>query len=97
MRLDLEAFLHKAKALGYDGVELMGKRPHLSPLDVTPERAVPMGDGSIDYSAFFRGLRDGGYGGRAAYEMCSPLRSGGSIGNLDACAARFVGYVKQLG
>src|SRR5437899_3210864 len=32
-RLTLEAFLEKAKALGYDGVMLMAKRPHLSLLD----------------------------------------------------------------
>src|SRR5207302_6073255 len=32
-RLSLEAFLEKAKALGYDGVMLMAKRPHLSLLD----------------------------------------------------------------
>lgn len=32
-RLPLEAFLERAKALGYDGVMLMAKRPHLSLLD----------------------------------------------------------------
>src|SRR5258708_964929 len=32
-RLDLRAFLHRAQALGYSSVELMGKRPHLSVLD----------------------------------------------------------------
>ena len=32
-RLDLEAFIKKAAALGYSAVELMGKRPHLSVLD----------------------------------------------------------------
>ncbi|HEY3417922.1 MAG TPA: sugar phosphate isomerase/epimerase family protein [Armatimonadota bacterium] len=31
--LDLPAFLRKAADLGYPAVELMGKRPHLSPLD----------------------------------------------------------------
>jgi sugar phosphate isomerase/epimerase len=33
-QLDLLSFLKKAAALGYPSVELMGKRPHLSPLDV---------------------------------------------------------------
>jgi len=32
-RLDLNAFLAKAGALGYPAVELMGKRPHLSVID----------------------------------------------------------------
>src|SRR5437764_44003 len=32
-RLELPAFLERAKWLGFDAVMLMGKRPHLSPLD----------------------------------------------------------------
>jgi sugar phosphate isomerase/epimerase len=32
--LDVEAFLRRAAALGFDGVMLMAKRPHLSPLDL---------------------------------------------------------------
>ena len=31
-------FIERAAGLGYDGVMLAGKRPHLSPLDATPER-----------------------------------------------------------
>lgn len=56
-------------------------------------RAVPFGTGFIDYAAFFQGLRDGGFDGTAVYEMCSPLRGGGSLENLDACAA---GYLKWM-
>jgi sugar phosphate isomerase/epimerase len=37
--LSLEAFLRQAAKMGYAGVELMGKAPHLSPLDWTPARA----------------------------------------------------------
>ena len=59
-------------------------------------RAVPMGDGFIDYVAFFRGLRDGGFDGWIAYEMCSPLRGGGSIENLDRCASRFIDFVSKF-
>jgi len=55
-------------------------------------RAVPMGDGFIDYPAFFRGLREGGFNGWVSYEMCSPLRGGGDERNLDACARRFLDY-----
>ncbi len=56
-------------------------------------RAVPMGEGFIDYRAFFRGLREGGYQGHVAYEMCSPLRGGGGEENLDRCARRFLEYM----
>ena len=38
-RLDLPAFIAHAAELGYSAVMLMGKRPHLSPLDVD-ERAL---------------------------------------------------------
>ena len=37
-RLELEPFVHRAAALGYRAVELMGKRPHLSVLDAGPSR-----------------------------------------------------------
>src|SRR5260370_7093750 len=35
--LPLEEFIGKAAALGYDGVMLMAKRPHLSVLDWSPD------------------------------------------------------------
>jgi sugar phosphate isomerase/epimerase len=53
-------------------------------------RAVPFGQGFIDYKAFFRGLREGGYRGYVAYEMCEVLEGGGSIENLDKTARRFL-------
>jgi len=56
-------------------------------------RAVPFGTGFIDYAAFFSGLREGGFSGIATYEMCSPLRGGGALANLDACAT---GYLKWM-
>ncbi len=37
-RLELKDFIGKANDLGYDAVMIAGKRPHLSPLDSTPER-----------------------------------------------------------
>jgi sugar phosphate isomerase/epimerase len=58
-------------------------------------RAVPFGEGFIDYEAFFRGLRDGGFDGVATYEMCSPLRGGGSLANLDACAGRYLAWMRE--
>jgi sugar phosphate isomerase/epimerase len=63
----------------------------------TPElRAVPMGEGFIAYDAFFSGLRSGGFDGYAVYEMCSPLRGGGSRENLDACAGQFADWVRRF-
>ena len=58
-------------------------------------RAVPFGQGFIDYKAFFRGLTDGGFDGIATYEMCSPLRGGGGMDNLDRCAAQYLRWMKE--
>jgi sugar phosphate isomerase/epimerase len=60
-------------------------------------RAVPFGTGFIDYAAFFRGLRDGGFDGVATFEMCSPVRGGGSLDNLDRCARAYIGWMKEHG
>ena len=54
---------------------------------------MPFGTGFIDYPAFFRGLREGGFDGLAVYEMCSPLRGGGSLENLDACAGKYLEWM----
>jgi sugar phosphate isomerase/epimerase len=66
---------------------------------LTPDevRAVPFGTGFIDYAAFFRGLIEGGYNGPATYEICSPIRGGGSIENLDACARAYLDWLKAAG
>ena len=57
-------------------------------------RAVPFGDGFIDYTGFFAGLREGGFDGVATYEMCSPIRGGGAMENLDKYASRYVEWMK---
>jgi sugar phosphate isomerase/epimerase len=59
-------------------------------------RAVPMGEGFIDYDAFFQGLRDGGFDGYVAYEMCSPVRGGGCLENLDRAAAVALQEIRRL-
>jgi sugar phosphate isomerase/epimerase len=59
-------------------------------------RAVPMGEGFIDYRQFFRTLAETGYKGHVAYEMCSPLQGGGSEANLDRCARQFLEYMRRL-
>jgi sugar phosphate isomerase/epimerase len=64
---------------------------------VEPElvRAVKFGEGQIDYAAFFRGLADGGFDGVASYEMCSPIRGGGELANLDAYAAQYLRWMRD--
>ena len=59
-------------------------------------RAVPMGEGFIDYSGFFNTLKANGYNGYVAYEMCSVLEGGGSEENLDRCAKQFIDYMKDF-
>lgn len=65
-------------------------------LDPPAVRAVPLGDGFIDLAAFFAGLKEGGFKGYVAYEMCSPLRGGGSEANLDAAAAKSLRKIREL-
>ncbi|MBN1396053.1 MAG: sugar phosphate isomerase/epimerase [Pirellulales bacterium] len=58
-------------------------------------RAVPFGEGFIDYRAFFAGLREGGFDGAATYEMCSPLRGGGETANLDRYARQYLRWLAE--
>ncbi len=57
-------------------------------------RAVPVGEGIIDYKTFIGELKKIGYQGYIVYEMCEVLRGGGSIENLDKTAKIFLDYVK---
>ena len=59
-------------------------------------RAVPMGQGCIDTRAFLGGLVDGGFRGYVSYEMCSPVRGGGSMENLDATARTSLRYLQDV-
>lgn len=58
--------------------------------------AVPLGAGFVDPEAFFAGLREGGFHGYVAYEMCSPLRGGGSEENLDHVARSSLETIRRL-
>jgi sugar phosphate isomerase/epimerase len=58
-------------------------------------QAVPIDEGFIDYGAFFRALRAGGFKGSVAYEICSPTRDGGTLETLDSYARRFVEFYEQ--
>lgn len=59
-------------------------------------QAVPTGEGFIDYAGFLTALRDGGFAGSVAYEMCSPLRDGGDLAALDRYAAKFLDFIRSL-
>jgi sugar phosphate isomerase/epimerase len=59
-------------------------------------RAVPLGEGFIDLEAFFTGLKEGGFDGYVAYEMCSPLRGGGGEANLDRAATKSLAKIREL-
>ena len=59
-------------------------------------RAVPLGEGFIDLEAFFAGLKEGGFRGYVAYEMCSPLRGGGGEANLDSAATKSLAKIRKL-
>lgn len=59
-------------------------------------RAVALGQGFVDLQSFFKGLRDGGFKGYVAYEMCSPLRGSGSEANLDRTAMESLSEIRAL-
>jgi sugar phosphate isomerase/epimerase len=65
-------------------------------LDPPAVRAVPLGEGFLDLDAFFAGLKEGGFDGYVAYEMCSPLRGGGSEANLDEAARKSLLEIQRL-
>jgi sugar phosphate isomerase/epimerase len=59
-------------------------------------QAVPMGEGFIDYGSFFAALKEGGFNGTVAYEMCSPLLDGGDMATLDRYARQFLEYMGTM-
>jgi len=58
-------------------------------------QAVPIDEGFIDYKSFLASMRSAGFNGSIAYEMCSPLRGGGGLANLDAYALRFLNFMRS--
>jgi sugar phosphate isomerase/epimerase len=59
-------------------------------------RLVPIGEGYLNYKTFINTLKEIGYQGYIAYEMCAVLKGGGSVENLDKAAKAFLEYVKQF-
>jgi sugar phosphate isomerase/epimerase len=58
-------------------------------------QAVPAGEGQIDYRRYFRALKSAGYDSYMAYEICTPIRGGGSEANLDHCASISLAHLRQ--
>ena len=93
---------HAAITTNADYIQLPRYRYQPELVNYLPEtpamvRAVKFGDGFIDYEAFFSGLRDGGFDGVANFEMCSPVRGGGSMENLNAYATAYVSWMREKG
>lgn len=59
-------------------------------------RAVPVGQGIIDYKNWFAAMKEIGYQGWVVYEMCEVLDGGGSMENLDRTAKIFLEYMEQF-
>lgn len=57
-------------------------------------QAVPMQEGFINYTGFLRSLKESGFEGSIAYEMCSPLRDGNTMQTLDRYARRFLEFMQ---
>ncbi len=57
--------------------------------------AVPIDEGFIDYRAFLQALCAGGFAGSVAYEICSPVRDGGSLETLDRYARSFLEFLNR--
>jgi sugar phosphate isomerase/epimerase len=64
--------------------------------EVPTVTAVPIDEGFIDYSSFLTNMQNAGFEGTVAYEMCSPLRGGGTLENLDHYARKFLEFMKQF-
>jgi sugar phosphate isomerase/epimerase len=59
-------------------------------------RAVPAGQGIIDYKNWMNALKEIGYQEWIVYEMCEVLEGGGSEENLDRTARIFLEYMNQF-
>jgi len=64
--------------------------------ELPENKMVPAGEGYLDYKTFIGALKEIGYQGYISYEMCAPLKGGGSVENLDRNAKAFLNYIKQF-
>jgi len=58
---------------------------------------IQIDEGFIDYRSFLAAMRDSGFTGSVAYEMCSPLAGGGGMENLDRYARAYVAWMRERG
>ncbi|NLP10938.1 sugar phosphate isomerase/epimerase [bacterium] len=64
--------------------------------DVIRATAMTDPEGIIDYNTFIQALKEIGYQGYIAYEMCEVLDGGGSIENLDRAAKEFLKFLEPF-
>jgi len=48
-----------------------------------------------DYKTFYNTIKEIGYQGYLVFEMCGPIKGGGSIKNLDAKSSEFLKYIEN--
>ena len=96
--LKLKPFIVHTTAAQYISVQRYRYLPDLVQYAKTePENLeVPMGPGIIDYDSFFSALKEIGYRGYVAYEICAVTEGGGSIGNLDRTARQFLEFTEKF-
>jgi sugar phosphate isomerase/epimerase len=96
--LKMEPFIVNTIVADYVALNRYHYENHLTNYvdDVPVMRAVPVGEGLIDYQSFIGALKEIGYQGYLVYEMCEVLDGGGSIENLDATAKKFLNYVERF-
>lgn len=59
-------------------------------------RGVPLGEGGADWRAFIGALKEIGYDGFLAYEICGPMTGGGEEQNLDSIARTSLQYMRKI-
>jgi sugar phosphate isomerase/epimerase len=55
-----------------------------------------MGQGDLPYESFLGTLQAHNFDGWVSYEMCSPLRGGGSLNTLKEHARGFIEYMTRF-
>ncbi len=96
--LKLKPFIVHTTAAQYISVQRYRYLPDLVQyMKTEPENLeVPMGPGIIDYDSFFSSLKEIGYRGYVAYEICAVTEGGGSVENLDRTAKQFLEYMRKF-
>ncbi len=96
--LKLRPFIVHTTAAQYNTVPRYYYLPEIVNYETVPpvKLEVPMGPGMIDYESFFNALKEIGYQGYIAYEICAVTKGGGSIDDLDRTARSFLNFVSRF-